>query len=104
MTADVRTHKDECLVTANDLREQIVEGVQELRSSLESQLAELRASDTIALEEKLESATSAINVAVAEASSAIMVEADARINGTAEVSIERKRIEGEIKKLYYEAQ
>jgi len=104
MTADVQTHKDECVVTANDIREDIVDGVQDLRNALENQLADMRAADTAALEDKLESATNAINDALAEASAAIQEECDARVDGTSDVSVERKRIEGEIKKIYYEAQ
>ena len=104
MVQDVADHKHDCIDDANEIRWSIVEGVQELRASFELQLSTMRATDSATLTATQKAGSDAIDQAADDAAAAIRAEADARLSGTAAVDIERQRIEGEIKKVYYEAQ
>ena len=101
MSGRVQEQKESCLVTADDLREDIVEGVQEMRAGLEKGLRDLRESLTGALNDRLDQAQDAIEGAAATANENMRNEADARINGTSDISQLRIDAEGDIKKLYY---
>lgn len=102
MTGEVQTHKDDCIVTANDLREEIVEAIQDLRKNLEDGLEDLRETQEAALNAKLDSATDKIEGAAETAVQNLCDEAEGRVNGTSAAALERKVVEGEIKKIYYE--
>ena len=102
MTGEVQTHKEDCIVTANDLREEIVDAIADLRKSLEDGLEDLREEQEDALNAKLDEATNKIEDAAETAVQNLCDEADARVNGTSEAALERKVVEGEIKKIYYE--
>jgi len=71
MVNDVATHRDDEVVDANEIREQIVEGVQDLRASLEAGLSNMRSNDTDSLNAQLEAASDAIQAAADAAAAAI---------------------------------
>lgn len=53
MTQEVADHKAECELRADDLRAEIVGGVQDLRLSIQNGLASARAHAEVRLSEKL---------------------------------------------------
>lgn len=76
MTLDVQTHKDECIVSANDVRQEIVKEVMEIREYLTEAQSNLRMEQMKLLNEKLEASTASIQNAVIEANKAICDEAE----------------------------
>ena len=86
MTLDVQTHKDECIVSANDVRQEIVKEVMEIREYLTEAQSNLRMEQMKLLNEKLEASTASIQNAVIEANKAICDEAEQRVEGTSPAS------------------
>jgi hypothetical protein len=102
MSGRVQEQKESCIVTADDLREDIVEGVQAMRADLEKNLLwDMREALTEALNARLDQAQEAIEAAAATANAHMRAEADARIHDTSDISALRIRAQNDIKKLYY---
>ena len=101
MTADVEAQKDQCLVVAKDTRQEIVEEVEDLRAQLERSLGDLRRAQIDDLNDRLDAAVDAIEAAVDKAVQELCDQLEANQNGTSPAAIERKRVQGEIKKVYY---
>ena len=80
----------------------MLEGIQDLRESLMDEMSSQKADLISSLTSQLNEAKDAIENAAAAANQAICDEADARVDGTSALSLERIAVQNAIKKLYYE--
>ena len=102
MSGRVQEQKESCIVTADDLREDIVEGVQAMRAALEKNLLwDEREKLTMELNARLDQAIAAIEEAASTANANMRAEANARLNDNSDISLLRIRAQNDIKKLYY---
>jgi len=100
MIDEVQAAKDACVGFADGARGDILASVQALRASLEASLAAARAAAEARLQAKLDSSSAAISGAAAAAAQAIW---DERADTEYRITTERTRVQGELKKLYYES-
>ena len=100
MTKEVYDHKEDCIETADNLREEIVDAVSQTRDNLEDTIDDLREEHADANLKKLREAMDAVEAATTTTVDNLNTEADDRVFGNG-ASAERTRIEGEIKKVYY---
>jgi hypothetical protein len=101
MIQDLENIKQNCILTASELKGEIVDGVRDLRLHYQVALGEARAAAEQRLYEKLASATAAINAQLA-----ISIELITNSAGdvTTTATSNREEIQNEIKKLYYSSQ
>ena len=101
MTGQVEQNKDGALEVANDTRKEIVEEIAELRAALQRSLGDLRRAQIDDLKAKLDDAVAIIEGTVDQAVQDLCDQLEENLNGTSPAAIERKRVQGEIKKVYY---
>lgn len=92
MTAEVQDHKNDVLVNADELREDIWRGVFDLRDTLEDELDAAREENFSNDVDKQRSTMDVINGATEAAKESLCTEAEERVSGDSPASVERLRV------------